>query len=110
MGKRKSNSDDSIVEDSVVEESQDVNTEDTVIPEASEEPQTQAPLIFEEIVTPEPPKAKAEEKFPSDLVEVKVVIGTFRFEEGTFERGSFFRTTRERAAKFDQQDVTISEI
>jgi hypothetical protein len=45
----------------------------------------------------------------SDLIEVKVVVGTLHFEQGTFEHGSLLRVTREQALRFGK-NVEIIEL
>lgn len=51
---------------------------------------------------------KVKEKLPTDIVSVKVLIGTLSFEQGIFEQGAVFQTTRERATKFGS-DAQIIE-
>lgn len=58
--------------------------------------------IKEKIFAPEPKLELPEEETakPSDTVKVRVLIGTLKWEGGTFEKGQVFECSRERADSF----------
>ena len=54
-----------------------------------------------------PPVKKDKVKKPSDIVKVKVIIGTLKYEKGTFQKGDIFTETRERAERFERTSALI---
>jgi hypothetical protein len=62
---------------------------------------TEAPLVVEAPI----PKIKTS----TDTVNVIVLVGSLGTEQGIFQRGETFQTTRERATHFDRKDVAISD-
>lgn len=70
----------------IEEETTETSLEEAAIEESTVEP-----------VVEEPPK---KEKKPTDTVKVKVLIGTLKWELGTFENGEVFECSRERALSF----------
>ena len=77
---------------------------EAVMPEALEPKSDDAtPKILESPENPvekEPPRKQTE-----GLVKCRVLIGTVRFEQGTFERGEVFTVTEERAKLFSRGSV-----
>jgi len=66
-------------------------------------------IVVEEPVTLE---TATEEPRPSeltDMVKVKVLIGTFGFDERFFEQGEVFMVSRKRAKQFPKEYVQILE-
>jgi len=70
--------------------------EEEVAKEEKPETEIPAPPTTEEVIDLKPKKVK-----------VKVLVGTLSWEDGKFEKGETFETTRERAKLFDQKDIKI---
>lgn len=86
--------------------------ETTTVPIPGEEP-VNAKVIFpqaelEPEVDVKPVVAEsAKEAKPSDMVKVKVLVGSLRYEAGTFQKGDVFETSRKQAKQFDPKDVQL---
>jgi hypothetical protein len=90
---------DSTVNNQVVDQA--AQTEPTPKPEIA------VPTIKTMVATDEAPKtAEAPVEKDTDLVKLKVTVGTLGFEGGIFQRGETFTVTRARAKLFDPRDVT----
>lgn len=63
----------------------------------------------EEAEKPEVKVKKKPKKLPSDIVEVKVLVGSLHWEGGTFQKGEVFKCKRKRASRFEPVDVEILE-
>lgn len=49
----------------------------------------------------------AQEPLPTDIVKVKVLVGSLHYEGGTYEKGDVFEETRARLKLFDQRDIEV---
>jgi hypothetical protein len=85
------------------EEEEEVISISPALPDTTEV-MAEAEQIVPEKAEEKPLEPKLED---SDLIKVRVKIGSFGFEQGVFQKGETFTVTRERLSKFDPNDVEV---